>query len=72
VFILPPSLNVLRKRLEARRTDTPLEIKKRLKLARKELSFLKNYDYAVINDSLTKATKKVESIIIAERCRVRK
>ncbi len=70
IFILPPSLNVLKKRLVGRETDSQHEIKKRLNLAHKELSFVKNYDYAVINDSLKKAVRKVESIIIAERCRV--
>lgn len=71
-FILPPSLNVLKERLVDRETDSRLEIKKRLSLARKELSFVKNYDYTVINDSLKEAIKKVESIIVAERCKVRR
>ncbi len=70
IFILPPSLDVLKKRLVGRKTDSQHEIKKRLNLARKELSFVKNYDYAIVNDSLKKAIRKVESIIIAERCRV--
>lgn len=70
IFILPPSLDVLKKRLVGRETDSRHEIKKRLNLAHKELSCVKNYDYAVINDSLRKAVKKVENIILAERCRV--
>jgi len=70
IFILPPSLDVLKKRLVGRETDSRYEIKKRLNLAQKELSFVKNYDYAIINDSLKKAVGKVENIIIAERCRV--
>ena len=72
IFILPPSLGILRKRLKERKTDAHWEIKKRLKLARKELKFLKKYDYMVINDSLQKATEKIRSIIISERCRIRK
>lgn len=72
IFILPPSLNVLKKRLVGRNTDTKAEINKRLNLAKKELSYASRYDYAVVNDSLKKAVEKVKSIIIAERCKVKK
>lgn len=72
VFILPPSVNVLKKRLVGRKTDTKTEIDKRLNLAKKELSYAPEYDYIVVNDSLRRAVEKVRSIIIAERCKVRK
>lgn len=72
IFILPSSLNVLKKRLQGRDTDTKAEIDKRLDLAKKELLCVQKYDYAVVNDSLKRAVEKVKSIIIAERCKVRK
>lgn len=72
IFILPPSLKELKNRLENRRTDSRAEIKKRLTLARKEIVYAKKYDYAVVNDSLNKAVMDVKSIIMAERCRVRR
>lgn len=72
IFILPSSLNVLKKRLRGRNTDTRAEIDKRLALAKKELFYVPKYDYAVVNDSLKRAVEKVKSIIIAERCKVRK
>lgn len=72
IFILPSSLNVLKKRLKGRDTDTKAEIDKRLDLAKKELFYVQKYDYAVVNDSLKRAVEKVKSIIIAERCKVRK
>lgn len=72
IFILPPSVNVLKKRLVGRKTDTKAEIDKRLNLAKKELSYAPKYDYVVVNDSLRRAVEKVKSIIIAERGKVRK
>lgn len=70
IYILPFSLNVLKKRLKNRETDTKADIEKRIKLAVKELEFVKKYDYAVVNDSLIRAAGKVKSIIMAQRCRV--
>lgn len=72
IYILPSSLNVLKKRLKNRQTDTKADIEKRVKLAVKELEFVKKYDYAVVNDSLSRAAGKVKSIIMAERCRIYK
>ncbi|MFH1856481.1 MAG: guanylate kinase [Candidatus Omnitrophota bacterium] len=71
MFILPPSFRVLKERLVNRNTDGPDEIKKRLTLAKKELPYAQQYDYTVVNDSLNKAVNEVESIIVAERCKVR-
>ncbi len=70
IFILPPSLKPLATRLKARGTDDKKEIEKRLARAKEELTFLKDYDYAVVNRSLSRAVEEVKSIITAERCRV--
>ena len=69
IFILPPSLKILQKRLTNRLTEDKKELYRRLKLAKKEMSYIKHYDYIVINDDLKKAIKQLESIFIAEYCR---
>ncbi|MCK4994050.1 MAG: guanylate kinase [Candidatus Omnitrophica bacterium] len=68
IFILPPSIKHLRKRLEKRKTDSTKVINSRLKIAKKELTFLKYYDYEVINDDLKTAFEELKSIFIASRC----
>lgn len=72
LFLLPPSLKVLRERLERRGTETPRQIQDRLRLARRELKEVGRYDYAVVNDRLRKAVAEVEGILRAERRRVEK
>lgn len=69
VFIQPPSLNELKKRLQGRKTDKKQEIVKRLNIAKKEIACAREYDYQVINDNLKDALTKLKSIIIAERCK---
>lgn len=71
VFLLPPSLRVLRQRLERRGTETPAQIRARLRLARRELKEVRRYGYAVVNDRLEEAVRDVQAILRAERCRVR-
>lgn len=70
IFILPPSMAMLKERLTGRSSDSKKEIIKRLRLAKKEMSYLSRYDYAVVNNKLEAALDKLRSIIIAERCRV--
>ena len=72
IFLLPPSLKVLRERLERRATETPGQILARLRLARREIKEAGKYDYAVVNDRLQDAVATVEAILRAERHRVRK
>ena len=71
IFILPPSMSGLKNRLRQRKTDNNLEISNRMKVARREISYLPKYTYALVNDSLKEATDKLEAIVIAERCKVR-
>ena len=68
IFILPPSREILEKRLRARATDHTDAIEKRIGQATNELINCKWYDYLVINDDLEKAVKELESIILADRC----
>ncbi len=67
IFVLPPSLSELKRRLENRGTDTKEQIELRLKNAIWELNFAKDYKYVIVNDELDKATEKLRAIIIAER-----
>lgn len=71
IFVLPPSLQELKKRLISRGTDSPETITSRLKLAEQEMEDAGFYQYTVVNDSFEEAVKKLKSIVIAERCRRR-
>jgi len=67
IFILPPSIVELRKRLERRAQDSPETIGKRLKNARIEMEHYTEYDYVLINEDLENATQRVRSILAAAR-----
>ena len=67
VFIMPPSIEVLRARLSGRGTDSAEVIEKRMKTALTEMECAKNYDYIVINDDLDKAVEDFVTIIKADR-----
>ena len=70
IFIMPPSLKELVKRLKNRGTETNEKIMKRFNVAYKEVNEVKKYNYVVVNDEVEKAVDKVEAIIKAEKCRV--
>lgn len=68
IFLLPPSLEVLRERLRGRGTDAPEEVEKRLAWAeRVELEAGRRFDYAVVNDDLDACVADVRRILDAER-----
>ena len=69
IFILPPSLEVLKQRLESRSSDGEEEIEKRFKEAIHEISHYVDYDFVVINDNLDEAIEGVHNILKAERLR---
>lgn len=71
IFILPPSLEELAHRLQARSTDSEDAIVKRLERAREECSEIGRYDYLVVNDSVIAAVGEIVSILTAEGCRVK-
>ena len=64
VFVLPPSVKVLRERLTGRNTETPEEIEKRIGIAQDEIKAAKLYNHTVINQSLDQAVLEIEEIIL--------
>ena len=70
IFITPPSLAILEKRLRLRGTEQEEDIVRRLNTAFDELQRIKDYDYVVINDALVNAVEDVNSIILAEHLKV--
>ena len=70
IFIMPPSMNELRRRLINRGTDSKDKIFNRFKTAYKEINEVTKYNYVVVNDEIDVATKKVNAILLSERCRV--
>lgn len=70
VYIMPPSMRELERRLRGRATDAEDVIRKRLSLAREEMGYAGRYDYIVVNDRLAVARGELKSIIVAERLRV--
>jgi len=71
-FIIPPSLDVLSERIHKRGTETEEVIQKRLATAIQELEYVDEYDYVVINDEVLAAVEKLKSILVAEKCRVKR
>ena len=69
IFIAPPSLEELEKRLRGRGTDTESAIEGRLIRARQEYQEADFYDYLIVNDNVEKAAAKLNAIIEAEHCR---
>ena len=69
VFLLPPSSQELSSRLKGRGDESEEQVRIRLDYARHELSQFDGYDYLVVNDTVEQAYRRLESIIIATRCR---
>lgn len=69
IFVLPPSYQVLKKRLQKRGSDNSRVIESRLKFARKEIFCHEEYDYLVLNDDMDLAIDELKSIIYSVRCR---
>ncbi|MCD2256216.1 guanylate kinase [Agrilactobacillus fermenti] len=70
IFLTPPDLMALRDRIVKRGTDDEATIAKRLNKAREEIKMMQNYDYAVVNDKVDLAVKRIEKIIESEHLRV--
>ena len=68
VFILPPSMAELERRLRRRATDSPEAIQRRLAIAKRELEHYGDYDYLVVNDNLDRAHQQLNAIVEAARC----
>lgn len=70
IFILPPSMKELKNRLYKRNRESEEKILSRFKKAYQEINQIKKYNYVVVNDEIEKAVKKIEAILLAEKCRV--
>ncbi len=70
IFIMPPSIKTLVKRLKKRNTDTNDKLLERFHKTYKEINEVTKYNYVVVNDNLEDAIDKVEAIIKAEKCSV--
>ena len=70
VFLLPPSMAELKRRLIDRHTESEEKIMERFSTAYKEINELSKYNYVIVNDKVNDAASKLEAIIKAEKCRV--
>ncbi len=70
IFILPPTMDELKRRLTSRGTEDKEKILKRFKTAYQEINELSKYNYVIVNDEVDEAVHKIESIITSEKCRV--
>ncbi len=70
IFIVPPSLDVLKQRLLDRRQDKDEVISDRMRKAQDELSHYPEFDYLIVNDNFEKAAMELEAIVIANRLRI--
>jgi guanylate kinase len=70
IFILPPSMEELERRLRDRKTDSDETIRKRMLAARSEIERgVASYDYIVVNEDIERAFQELRSVVVAERCR---
>ncbi len=70
IFLLPPSLYELKRRIEGRGTENPESLARRLKNAVAEIKIGLQYDYVVVNDTIDNAAAQIKSILAAERLKV--
>jgi len=70
LFLAPPSLGELARRLKARNTENSEQYQRRLETARQEMMCLPDFDYVVVNHEVAQAVADIRAILTAERCRV--
>lgn len=70
VFVLPPSYEVLERRLRGRSQDTEPAMRRRLETAQHEVGAFAEYDYVVVNDDLEHCVERLRGIVVAERARL--
>ena len=70
IFIMPPNMKILKERLIKRNTETKEQIIERFTKAYTEINEVSKYNYVVINDEVEEAVKKIEAILLSEKCRV--
>ncbi len=72
IFLIPPSLEELKNRIQDRGTESEDLISSRLEEARNEIEMMDAYDYVVVNDDVMNAVSKVQSIVQGEHCKKKK
>jgi guanylate kinase len=72
IFVMPPSLEVLERRLRGRSKDSGDAIERRLQIARTEVSSFREYEYVVVNDEITAAVDRLRSIVLSMRASLRR
>ena len=72
IFVLPPSMEELARRLRGRGTDAPEVVERRLAMAKAELEHHREYHYVIINDALETAYQELKGVYIASRCEVQR
>ena len=72
IFLLPPSMEELERRIRGRGTESEESLSRRLGAARAEIGAGRRYEYAVVNDRVDRAVEKIKGILAAEHCRVEK
>ena len=70
IFVLPPSLETLERRLRQRNSETEATLQRRMAIAPTEMAQYRHYDYVIINDDRESAVQQLHAIILADRCRV--
>ncbi|MCI7083771.1 MAG: guanylate kinase [Tenericutes bacterium] len=70
IFIMPPSMEILKERLVNRKTESKEQLVERFKNAYKEINEVTKYNYVIVNDDLNESLLKMNSILECERCRV--
>ncbi|MTT32325.1 guanylate kinase [Terrilactibacillus sp. BCM23-1] len=70
IFLAPPSLQELKKRITGRGTETASLIENRLTMAKSEIELMQHYDYVVENDEVQAACDRIEAIVTGEHCKV--
>ena len=70
IFIMPPSMEILKKRLIGRKTETKEQVVERFKTAYKEINEVSKYNYVIVKDNIEESLLKMNSIIECEKCRV--
>lgn len=63
IFVMPPSIEELRRRLEGRATDTPEKIEQRIGKAAEEIGYAERFDLTIINDDLEAAVEQVRGVV---------
>lgn len=70
IFIMPPSMAILKQRLVSRNTETKEQVVERFKTAYKEINEVSKYNYVIVNNDIDTALNKMNAIITCEKCRV--